>query len=645
LHQFDPAHRPIVLEDLLDLDLNVNPCWTPTHAPDEAEYRRRFPDYPDAVARAFRELNATPAGSQDDRASSDARQQGALAASSEPLPSLPGHLVIERQLGSGGFGTVYLAEDTKLRRHVAVKVLRQDLFDDPIRRDMHLREARIAAGLRHDNLVTIHQLLDGQCLGFVMEYLEGGTLRDLRKSWPSGSVNIDEILEVMEKVAQAVHFIHTAGLVHRDLKPANILLDGAKQPHIVDLGLAALISNLAGGQEPAGGSLPYMSPEQVRHYQGQPAQIDSRSDIWSLGVILYEMLTGRLPFQGSPAHVMDAIERTEIISPKQFTPETTWLSEKGSTPLILLRKSLFFRSGSRDLTRSLPPRSTPQLDAIVHRCLSKNPDERFQTAHKLAEALLACCKARIIATREICQQYGYSLKKKLPPNVVVREGIEAAQFELAGELILQFHLGKEFPPKGLILRMIERAQFVPALVWMQRFHLEERSLIESAIRGLLGTESYKDASHWIQEMHFTDSPVVEDTIRQLVKAGGWKLKTAARWAKKFGLTHKFPPETLVHKMIEAGQLGDAAEVVRMFDLTDKFSPEDLVRRMFETDQWRAAGAAIDQFAVAEKFSVEDIMNIVVGMIHADRLRDAFRFATKHGVVHKFPPGSFRRSKL
>ena len=580
------AHRPTYLRDLVEIEIDpeVNPRWTPEQVPDEEEYKRRFPDDSDAISRAFRELHAPPADAQVDRSSDQSSQQSGSAASYSDALLLPVHLVIQRKLGSGGFGTVYVAYHKNLCINVAVKVLKSDRLHDPVVRDMFVREARTVARLKHPNLAAIHDLLEleDRRLAIVMEYVEGGTLHDLRKSWPNKSANIDELVVVMEQVAQAVHFIHTAGdgtLVHRDLKPENIILDEFKRPYVVDFGLAALTSIPTEGQGEGGGTPQYMSPEQVRRNQRQPSAIDSRSDIWSLGVILYKMLTGKFPFDGSQDEIMDAIE------------DDTWDC-----------------SGPKKLN----PDIDSQLDEIVRRCLTKSPRRRFQSAEDLAAALHDYRKARTSAARSICKRYEYEMEEEIPLNRVVSERIEAGQYELAAALIHELHLTGEFPPEDLMHRMI-------------------------------GAHRYKESAQWIQTFHLTDSSLPEDAISRLTQAG--RYKTAARWIKKFERANKFPPGDLVRRMIEVGQYGDAAEVVWMFSLANEFPPKDLIRKMIDASQYRDAAEAVERFNLTEEISIEDRVLLIQGMVQVGQHHDAYRHSRSFGVIGKFPPGSFQKRKI
>src|SRR5262245_37253867 len=261
------------------------------------------------------------------------------------------------KLGEGGMGEVYKARDTRLNRSVAVKVLPPELAADPDRRARFEREAHAIAALTHPHICTIYDV--GRENGtdyLVMELLEGETLADRLSGRPKGRpLPMTEFLRCAIEIADALDKAHRAGVVHRDLKPANIMLtkSGAK---LLDFGLAKLrgpavsismsaIEQAATTASPKTahgtilGTVHYMAPEQV-----EGRDTDARSDIWALGVVIYEMATGARPFEGdSAASIIGAIL-------------------KDSPPTISSRQ----------------PLSPAALDHIVERCLEKDPDERWQ---------------------------------------------------------------------------------------------------------------------------------------------------------------------------------------------------------------------------------------------------------------------------
>jgi tetratricopeptide (TPR) repeat protein/predicted Ser/Thr protein kinase len=211
------------------------------------------------------------------------------------------HYLIEASLGRGGMGEVYRATDTRLRRPVAVKVLPEDA-GSPSRRERFLREAQTASGLNHPGIVTIHDV--GHDLGvdfIVMEYVEGRTLREVLDSGP---LTVDEALGYARQAASALAVAHAAGIVHRDLKPQNLMLTPSGQLKVLDFGLAHLEAGEAGSEISTAerltalgtvvGTPGYMSPEQA---EGQA--VDARTDVFSLGIVLYEMLTGQTPFRST----------------------------------------------------------------------------------------------------------------------------------------------------------------------------------------------------------------------------------------------------------------------------------------------------------------------------------------------------------
>ncbi|MBM3820661.1 MAG: hypothetical protein FJW14_16820 [Acidimicrobiia bacterium] len=268
-----------------------------------------------------------------------------------------GHYRIVRLLGKGGMGEVYLADDTRLQRQVALKLLDPEVAADPERRDRFAREARAAAALNHPNIVTIHSVeeADGR-LFLTLEYIEGGTLGDVIQP---GGLPIDRLISIGISLADAVGAAHQRGITHRDLKPANVMIANDGRVKVLDFGLAKLREDLQAtgavdvtqaqtGEGRILGTVAYMSPEQA-----EARAVDQRSDVFSLGVILYEMALGERPFRGdTQVSVLSSILRD--------TP-----------PLVT------------DVKQGLPR----DLGRIIRRCLAKDPEDRYQTAKDLRNDL------------------------------------------------------------------------------------------------------------------------------------------------------------------------------------------------------------------------------------------------------------------
>ncbi|HME34670.1 MAG TPA: protein kinase [Candidatus Sulfotelmatobacter sp.] len=236
------------------------------------------------------------------------------------------HYRILGKLGGGGMGVVYEAEDLKLGRHVALKFIPENLTGDPKSMERFTREARAASQLNHPNICTIHGIEDNNGHPFiVMEKLEGESL----KQHISGhAMAVEEVLEVGVQVADALVASHAKGIVHRDIKPANIFITPSKQVKVLDFGLAKLVNNL-GTEDDAGadnsltavgvipGTAVYMSPEQARC-----ETIDARSDLFSFGVVMYEMSTGKKPFTGNNSLVtLDAVLHSKPTPPRNLNPK------------------------------------------------------------------------------------------------------------------------------------------------------------------------------------------------------------------------------------------------------------------------------------------------------------------------------------
>ncbi len=227
------------------------------------------------------------------------------------------HYRIIEKLGEGGMGVVYKAEDTKLKRTVALKFLNIELSGDPDARDRLLQEARAASRLDHPNICTIHEINEAEGHTFIaMAHVEGSTLKERIESGP---LSLTDAVEIAVQIADGLREAHEKGIIHRDIKTTNIMLTPRGQVRIMDFGIARLLEaqEQAEGQTTTGGTAAYMSPEQIR---GEPT--DQRADVWALGVVLYEMLAGRPPFTGDYEHaVFYSILNEEPKQLKDVRPE------------------------------------------------------------------------------------------------------------------------------------------------------------------------------------------------------------------------------------------------------------------------------------------------------------------------------------
>lgn len=260
-----------------------------------------------------------------------------------------GRYEVQQSLGQGGFGSVVLAIDTRLNRKVALKLSTQGRFQDQSAKQNFMEEARSAGRLRHPGIITIYDAEEDAATGnvyIVMEYVEGRTLDELMQS---RVISQHEFIRALCETAEALSYAHREGYVHRDIKPANILIDEHGRARVADFGLAIHAATQNTATHQLAGTPTYMSPEQA---VGDVRQIDGRTDIWALGVILYQGITGQLPFQGSMRDIMQQVQDCPPRPPRQWNPDIV-----------------------------------PELEAVCLRCLQRDPAKRFSSASDLAQDL------------------------------------------------------------------------------------------------------------------------------------------------------------------------------------------------------------------------------------------------------------------
>lgn len=356
LKQVPESSRPVLFKQLLAIELDAGAdSFTPLN---RDTYDRRFPEQKDAISELFAQrarLSDTGDSFDPIGATQETPDDGASAPQPEPLPERFGNFRVTERLGQGFFGVVYKGHHDVLDKDVAIKVPHQHRIRSAEDVAAYKAEAQKLAGLNHSGIVTVTDYgatEDGRCY-VVSEFVSGGTLRDRLREGP---LPREEAVEIVATAAEALHYAHAKGLVHRDIKPENMLLDAAGRPVIADFGLAVDEEEQRDLAGQFAGTRSYMAPEQVR---GQVHHLDGRTDIWALGVVLYELLTDRRPFGGRSAEELSQ----EILERPPKPP--------------------------RMLDASIPQ----PLEKVCLKALSKNVTDRYSSAIDFANDLRRAANA------------------------------------------------------------------------------------------------------------------------------------------------------------------------------------------------------------------------------------------------------------
>jgi serine/threonine-protein kinase len=272
-----------------------------------------------------------------------------------------GRYRIQRKLGAGGMADVYLAEDQELGRRVAIKILNARHGNDDQFIERFRREAKNAAALNHPNIVSIYDRGEAEDTYYIaMEFLDGRTLKELIVGRGAAPINV--AIEYARQILSALRFAHRHGIVHRDIKPHNVLVDGEGRVKVTDFGIARAGTSQMTETGSIVGTAQYLSPEQARG-----GEVDPRSDLYSLGIVLYELLTGKTPFDGE-------------------------------TPVEIAMKHLSTAPKPPSKLRSDIP---PELDMVVLRALAKNPDDRYQSADEMEADLERVARGARVAAATV----------------------------------------------------------------------------------------------------------------------------------------------------------------------------------------------------------------------------------------------------
>ena len=454
------------------------------------------------------------------------------------------HYLLEEQIGVGGFGSVWRARDSKLDCEVAIKVPRRELSPEDTER--FIQEARVAAQLRkHPNIVSVHEADWQDSTAFIVsDYVDGDSLDDRldRSRMPH-----DEAVELIILVCQALQHAHETGIIHRDLKPENILLDDSGIPHVTDFGLAMRaneLTNIVPGR--ITGTAAYMSPEQAK---GESDSADCRSDIFSLGIVLFELLTGERPYRGSVPLIMRQIVGDEPPRPRSFDP-----------------------------------RIPADLETICLKCVEKDPSHRYQSAIELSNDLR---------------------------RFVRREPIQARPITTAGRLLRWSQRNPSIPLLSLSLMIVtiaaswasfrllktEVSDMQDRLNGQAERNLEFLSVLAADDAELYLASRFEQVSNMVEDLHGN-----QDAIQQLTNWNATDAQDQAETGTDYQRSWNAPPEELA-KVQESLEL--QAQLAGVSTRTRTYSFFVCDRHGFQIARWPATDTLGKSFGYRSYFTGRD----------------------------------------
>jgi serine/threonine-protein kinase len=415
-------------------------------APQLDEYLQRFPQFAEELERQFevhRALQGKPGPELTIPAGrADAGEDGSAGAAGADVPAVSGYEILG-ELGQGGMGVVYKARQLGLGRLVVLKMIRTGVHASRAERDRFRAEAEAVARLQHPNIVQVYQVGEAEGQPYLaLEWVEGGSLAHKLAGTPLAA---PRAAALVAQLARAVHAAHQRGIIHRDLKPANVLLSADGTPKIADFGLAKRLDG-GMGQTQSGailGTPSYMAPEQA---EGRSRAVGPPMDVYSLGAILYECLTGRPPFLGTTL-----LETLEQVRSQDLVPPTY-----------------------------LAPKVPRDLEAICLKCLQKEAPERYPSAEGLAEDLTRYLKGEPVRAR------GNNLFRRLA-RALERRRYEVAYHAWGTILLLVTPLavlgnavvwgltrqGPPYPVVGIFLTIVAEFTLMATVFWYYRGRLPE----------------------------------------------------------------------------------------------------------------------------------------------------------------------------